>query len=86
MKKKKKSTEKRERTLRCQSPIVVSLFPLTRLYFFFPPERVATICHPSRLYLLMWKTQSLIKDAWERDTSGRQKNQSKDRMKGWNQQ
>lgn len=29
----------------------------------FSPEHVATICHPSRLYLLMWKTQSLIKDA-----------------------
>lgn len=30
----KKAAEKRERTLHCQSPIVVSLFPLTRLYCF----------------------------------------------------
>lgn len=37
----------------------------------FPPEHAAAIFHPSRLYLLMWKTQSLIKDAWERDISGR---------------
>lgn len=51
----------------------------------FPPGQAAIICQTSKLYLLMWKTQSVIKDAWERDTSGRQ-NESKDRIKGWNEQ
>lgn len=51
----------------------------------FPPGQAAIICQTSKLYLLMWKTQSVIKDACERDTSGRQ-NESKDRIKGRNEQ